>query len=95
MEKEIAFSIKMDLSMMSQHIRSHVVHRSSDIIKLVDSTVKDYCTDGSIEKLIDTEVRRMLTDSVKDSIEKYFRFGNGRNYITKQVESALDTVIIK
>ncbi len=91
--KNDKFAIKIDLSMMAEQIHGHIMHRAEEIDGLVNETLQAYCTDGSIEKLVDTEVRKELDAAVKDSIDSYFRLGNGRSYVEKQVEAALDKVL--
>jgi hypothetical protein len=79
--------------MMAKQLHGHIAHRSEEIQGLVNKTIQSYCTDGSIEKLVDAEVRRALDASVKDTIDRYFTYGKGRTYIDKQVESALSEVL--
>ena len=87
------FTIKLDLTMMSEKVQCHIARRSDEIHGLVNKTVQAYVTDGTLERVIDAEVRRILDATVKDSIDRYFRLGNGRSHIEKQVEAALDEVV--
>ena len=87
------FTIKLDLTMMSEKVQCHIARRSEEIHGLVNKTVQAYVTDGTLERVIDAEVRKQLDASVKDSIDRYFTYGNGRSHIEKQVEAALDEVI--
>ena len=87
------FTIKLDLTMMSEKVQCHIARRSEEIHGLVNKTVQAYVTDGTLERVIDAEVRRLLDESVKDSINRYFKYGNGRSHIEKRVEVALDEVI--
>lgn len=87
------FVIQLDLTMMAEQLHSRIAHRSEEIHGLVNQTIQQYCADGSIDKLVDAEVRMALNESVRDSIDKYFRLGNGRSYIDKQVNDSLDKIL--
>ena len=87
------FTIKLDLSMMSEQLQCHIARRSEEIHGLVNKTVQAYVTDGTLERVIDAEVRRALDESVKDAIDRYFMLGNGLSHIETQVRAVLDEVI--
>lgn len=87
------FAIKLELTMMAEKLHGHIACRAEEIDGLVNKTIQAYCTDGSIEKLVDAEVRKSLDAAVKESIDQYFRLGRGRSYIEKRVETALDEVL--
>ena len=91
--KDDTFAIKLDLTMMSEQLHGHITHRAEEIHGLVNKTVQEYVTDGTLERVIDAEVRRVLDGSVRDSINKYFKYGNGRSHIEKRVEAALGEVL--
>lgn len=61
------FAIRLDLTMMAEQIHGHIAHRSEEISGLVNQTIQIYCSDGSIEKLVDAEVRKEL-DAALDEV---------------------------
>jgi hypothetical protein len=79
--------------MMEQQLHAHIMHRAEEIQGLVNKTIQEYVTDGTLERIVDAEVRRILDSAVKDSIDRYFRLGNGRNHIDKKVEAVLREVL--
>lgn len=87
------FAIKLDLTMMAEKLHGHIVHRAEEIDGLVNKTIQAYCTDGSIEKLVDAEVRKILDEAVRESIDNYFKYSKGKDHIRKRVETALDEVL--
>ena len=87
------FAIKLDLTMMAEKLHGHIAHRAEEIDGLVNKTIQTYCADGTIERVVDAEVRKILDEAIKESIDNYFKYSKGKDHIRKRVETALDEVI--
>lgn len=86
--------VRLSIESMTSQILHHLGLEGSELGEVIEQRIKEetailfHDADHEIRNVIRTEIRRVVTQRVKD----YFSYGNGASFLNRKVTECLDEV---
>lgn len=76
-----------------EHMKHSMVHACSVYLAKMDAQIQDAvekaCTVENITRIVETAADEAISKAIREEIDSYFRFGDGRRAIKEVVEKQL------
>lgn len=86
--------IRFEIEGMRQSIAAMLTEHALQIDADVNRAVDEYISSGNLERLITQQVDMTLNSVIKDEIESFFKYGEGRRTINQSVSSCLQNLTV-
>ena len=81
--------VRIEIEGMKQSIVHAIMERQLLMDEWVVEEVERQCSDENIKISIQREVQRAIDASVRESVDRFYRLGEGRKIVSNMVESRL------
>lgn len=81
--------IRLELDGMKYAIISAFNQHQAQQDANVRAAVDAYCSGGNLQQVLNTAVRETLNRVIKDEVENFYRYGEGRELVKKLVQERL------
>jgi len=81
--------IQMKVSGMEHTVSMALTQHAAKMDKDIQRAVKDYCEPKNIERVVREATTTALDQAIKQEIEAFFRYGDGRKHIAAAVKEKL------
>lgn len=76
-----------------EHMRETLCVALAEHRFMMDNYIKEavdaYCTPENISRVVKESALKQLDIAIREEVEKFFRYGNGRKAVSEAVEAAL------
>lgn len=81
--------IKLEVEYMKHTMVQALSRYTSQIDEALRQAVENYCTPENLERVIQAETTRVLDQAIKEEVNHWFVYGEGRKAIKEAVEKKL------
>ena len=81
--------IRLEVEGMKHSISVALMEHQIQMDEYVSKAIEEYCTPENIERVVMAASSLAINNALKEEVEKFFRYGNGRKAIATAVENIL------
>jgi hypothetical protein len=81
--------IRLDIQNMQRTMAYALSEYAAELDSTLQAALEAYCTPGNLERVIQSEVTKVLDQVIKEEVKNWFVYGEGRKTIKKAVEEKL------
>ena len=87
--------IKIELDNMKLTLHTMISQRTELFNDMIKKSLDNFCNEDHLESLIDEKVRSGVKSAMSESIDSYFRYGDGKKAVDEIVQERLKAEIQK
>lgn len=84
---------RIQLEGVRETLTGAVVLHQESITKDLLAAVESYCSPDNLQKVLETEVNKVLGNIIADEVRSFFTYGEGRAAVRDAVRSAVITKV--
>ena len=77
--------IKLELTHLKHNVMAHIVSHSDEVNKFIESSLDEILTSEHLKDHIHEQTRFAVKEAVTNSINNYFKYGDGKKIIADSV----------
>lgn len=82
--------IRLELSGMATTIITAFNESQARQDANVRAAVEKYCSEGNVQRVLDAAVREHLDRAIKDEVQRFYSYGEGRELVKRLVQQRLE-----
>ena len=87
--------IKIELEGMKFSLQKAISEKNDIFNEMIKKSLDNFCTEDHLESLVDDKVRKAVSSAMSESIDSYFRYGDGKAAIDEIVQERLKNEVRK
>lgn len=81
--------IRLELTNMRESILYAFNARQAQQDADVRAAIDRFCSEGNVQRILDAAVSEHLTRAIKDEVQRFYSYGEGRELVKKLVQERL------
>jgi hypothetical protein len=81
--------IRLEVQGMKYSIQTALMQHAAQMDADIQAAVEAYCTPENLSEVIRKAARDALATAIKDEVDKFFRYGNGRKAVAEAVKESI------